>query len=217
MPDFAARRRMMVDTQIRPSDVTKFPIIDAFLEVPREDFVPVNKQEVAYGDDNLDLGNGRVVLAPRTLAKMLEELDLRPDELALVIGAGLGYSAAIMGRLCQAVVAIESDSDLAGDAETTLAEHEIYNVATVVAPLADGAAAHGPYDAILIEGAVELVNDMLVSQLKDGGRIVAIFAEDALGVVRIGYKVSGTIAWRFAFNAGAPVLKEFAQNEAFVL
>lgn len=217
MPDFTARRRMMVDTQIRPSDVTKFPIIEAFLRIPREAFVPVGKQEVAYGDDNLDLGDGRVVLAPRTLAKMLDALDLQPSELLLVVGAGLGYSAAVAGQICQAVVALESDPDLSRDAEAILAEQEVYNVATVEGALADGVQAHSPYDAILIEGAVEQLSDVLVSQLKDGGRIIAIFAQGALGTVRIGYKIAGKLTWRFAFDAGAPVLQEFVQTETFVL
>lgn len=217
MPDFAARRTMMVDTQIRPSDVTKFPLIEAFLSVPRERFVPAGREEAAYVGDNLDLGEGRVILEPRTLAKMLDALDLGPADAVLIIGAGLGYSAAVAGRIAQAVVAVESDDMLAKDAETALAEQEIYNAAIVHGALAQGAAEHGPYDAILVEGAVSEVSDALVSQLKEGGRMIAIFSDGPLGVVRIGYKLFGNMTWRFVFNAGAPVLEEFAESDAFVL
>lgn len=217
MPDFTARRRMMVDTQIRPSDVTKFPIIQAFLSIPRERFVPAGREEAAYVGGNLALDAGRVMLEPRTLAKMLDALNLGPEDLVLVIGAGLGYTAAIAGHIAQAVVAVESNELFAKDAETALAEQEVFNAAIVIGPLAEGAPDHGPYDAILIEGAVGTLGDALLSQLKEGGRIIAPFADGALGVVRIGYKLSGTVTWRFVFNAGAPVLEEFTLSEGFVL
>ena len=112
MTDFAARRTMMVDTQVRPSDVTRFPIIDAMLRVPREAFVPTRLREVAYLGENLDLGGGRVVLAPRTLAKILDALDIEGDDLVLDIGAGHGYSAAVIARLAEAVVGLEDDPAL---------------------------------------------------------------------------------------------------------
>lgn len=216
-PDFAKRRITMVDTQIRPSDVTKFPIIDAFLAIPRERFVPSGREEAAYVGDNLDLGAGRVMLEPRTLAKMLDAVNPDPADLALVLGAGLGYSAAVMAHLAQAVVAVESDEILARDAETLLAEQEIFNAVMVAGPLGAGAPDHGPYDIVLIEGGVEQIGDAILSQLKEGGRIIAVFAEGALGVVRIGYKVRGSVAWRFVFNAGAPVIPEFTKSEGFVL
>ena len=99
MTDYAARRTMMVDTQIRPSDVTKFHIIDAMLSVPREQFVPRDKREVAYVGETVDLGGARVVLEPRTFAKMLDALDVRNTELVLDIGSGLGYSSAVLSRM----------------------------------------------------------------------------------------------------------------------
>ena len=101
MPDFAERRRMMVDTQIRPSDVTKYPIIEAMLAVPREQFVPAAQREAAYADKNVSLGGGRVLLEPRTLAKMLDALDIQSDELVLDVACGLGYSTAVAARVAQ--------------------------------------------------------------------------------------------------------------------
>lgn len=217
MTDYSARRTMMVDTQVRPSDVTKFPVIEAMLAVPREAFVPDDRREAAYVGDNIDLGRGRVVLEPRTLAKMLDALDIQNDELVLDIGAGLGYSAAVIARMAEAVVAVEENEGWASEAEAALIEHHADNVAVHHGPLAEGAAQHGPYDVICVEGAVEHLPEALTEQLKDGGRMAVLFAEGALGVVRIGYKIDRRMNWRFAFNAGAPVLPGFERHTAFTL
>ena len=117
MTAFAARRLMMVDTQIRPSDVTKYPIIDAMLAVPRERFVPDGQAEAAYVGENLTLADNRVLLEPRTLAKMLDALNIQDDELVLDIGCGYGYSAAVISHMAQAVVAVEEDESLSGEAQ----------------------------------------------------------------------------------------------------
>jgi protein-L-isoaspartate(D-aspartate) O-methyltransferase len=217
MTDYAARRTTMVDTQIRPSDVTKFPIIEAMLSIPREEFVPATRREAAYVGENLDLGRGRVMLEPRTLAKMLDALDVQRNELVLDIGSGLGYSAAVIARLAEAVVAVESDADLSDEALGILSREGADNVIQHQGPLAEGAAQHGPYDAIIIQGAVCDLPTKLLEQLKNGGRIACLFMEDALGVVRIGYKLDGGISWRFAFNASAPVLPGFEKQVAFSL
>ncbi|GGE59136.1 protein-L-isoaspartate O-methyltransferase family protein [Actibacterium pelagium] len=217
MTDFATRRRMMVDTQIRPSDVTKFPIIEAMLTVPREQFVPDEQREAAYAGEHVALDNGRVVLDPRVLAKMLDALDVQPDEVVLDLGCGLGYSTAVLARMAEAVVAVEEDADMAADAQTNLSEQNADNAAVIEAPLAEGDAKHGPYDVVILQGAVEHMPDALLQQVKEGGRILAIFQEGALGVCRVGYKIDGEVSWRYAFNAGAPVLPGFERQNAFVL
>ena len=217
MTDYAARRTMMVDTQVRPSDVTKFPIINAMLSVPREAFVPDHLREAAYMGDNVDLGGNRVVLDPRTLAKILDALDIQQDELVLDIGSALGYSAAVIAHMAQAVVAVEEDSEMATEAQSLLPELGADNVAVHEGPLTEGAAEHGPFDVIVIEGAVAHLPEALTDQLKDGGRIACLFMEGALGAVRIGYKIDGKMTWRFSFNAGAPVLPGFERHSAFTL
>ncbi len=217
MSEFTARRTTMVDTQIRPSDVTKFPIIQAMLTIPREAFVPEDKIEAAYVDGNLDLGDGRVMLEPRTQAKMLDALDIQPDELVLDLGCGLGYSTALVAHLAEAVVGVEDGEARAEDAQARLSGGGVDNAAVVAGDLADGAAKHGPYDVIVVQGAVEDLPDGIILQLKDGGRIAAIFMEGALGSVRVGVKRDGVLSWRFAFNAGAPVLAGFEKARAFAL
>jgi len=217
MTDFATRRTMMVDTQVRPSDVTKFTIIEAMLSVPREVYVPADKREAAYMGEHVPLGQGRVLMDPRTLAKMLDALDIQPGETVLDLGCGLGYSTAVIARMAEAVVAVEEDEALAAEAQRTLSAQGVDNAAVVVGKLAEGAAKAGPYDVITVQGAAEVVPEGLLSQLKEGGRIGCLFMEGTLGVVRVGYKREGAVTWRFAFNASAPVLPGFAKSRAFAL
>ncbi|WP_371153234.1 protein-L-isoaspartate O-methyltransferase [Jannaschia sp. 2305UL9-9] len=210
-------RTMMVDTQVRPSDVTKFPIIAAMLDVPRENYVPASAVPVAYMDAPVPLGGGREMPEARTLAKMLDALDVEQDDTVLIVGGGLGYSAAVLARMAGSVVMIEDDATLASEAEATLTAHDVDNAAVVQADLTGGAPKSGPYDVILIEGGVESVPQTLTDQLSEDGRIAAIFQTGALGEARVGYMAKGKVAWRFAFNATAPVLPGFAAARTFVL
>lgn len=217
MSDYATRRTAMVDTQVRPSDVTKFPIIEAMLSVPREDFVPPQMREAAYMGKNLELEDGRVVLEPRTLAKMLDALDIRKTEMVLDIGCLQGYSSAVIARMAEAVVAVEDDKDRAQDAQAALTELHYDNVVVQEGALIEGAAEHGPYDVIILQGGVEKLPETLLSQLKNGGRIACLFMDGNLGDVRLGMKSGSEIAWRSIFNAGAPVLPGFEREREFQL
>jgi protein-L-isoaspartate(D-aspartate) O-methyltransferase len=217
MSDYATRRVTMVDTQVRPSDVTKFPIIEAMLSIPREVYVPSSKREAAYVGENVDIGSGRVVLEARTLAKLLDALDVQPTELVLDLGCGLGYSTAVIARLADAVVAVEEDEALAAEAQRTLSGEGVDNAAVLMGPLAAGDARHAPFDVITVQGGVETIPDTLLAQIREGGRIGAIFMEGALGSARVGYKIDGVITWRFVFNATAPVLPGFTAKRGFTL
>lgn len=217
MSDFATRRRMMVDTQVRPSDVTEFPIIESMLSVPRELFVPRERIEAAYADDMIVLGQGGVLLDARSFAKMLEVLNLTNADMVLHVGAGLGYGAAVIARIAELVVALEENEELSTEAQSILSEINADNVIVQNGPLVEGVAKHAPYDAILIEGGVEELPEALTSQLKEGGRIVCIFMDGALGTVRLGVKLDGVVTWRFAFNAAAPVLQGFKKQASFAL
>jgi protein-L-isoaspartate(D-aspartate) O-methyltransferase len=217
MSEFLRRRVMMVDTQVRPSDVTKFPIIDAMLTVPRERYAPDALQEAAYMGENLALAPGRVMLEARTLAKMLDALDIQPGDLVLDLGVGLGYSCAVIARMAEAVVGIEEDETLAAEAQRRLSEEGVDNAMVLQGPLAKGNAKHAPFDVITLQGGVEEVPDLVLAQLKEGGRIGAVFVEGALGVARVGVKHGGRVTWRYVFNAAAPVLPGFARARGFAL
>jgi protein-L-isoaspartate(D-aspartate) O-methyltransferase len=215
MTDFALRRRMMVDTQVRPSDVTKFPIIDAMLRLPREEFVPDALVEAAYIGENLTLDGGRVLLDPRTLAKMLDALEITRSDLVLDIGCATGYSSALILRMAQAVVAVEEDDALAQAAESALARTGSETVVLHTGPLAQDAAAHAPYDVMIVQGGIEEFPQALVGQLREGGRVAALFMRGALGVVRLGIRKGDEVTWRDIFNAAAPVLPGFAATAVF--
>lgn len=215
MADFTQRRVTMVDTQVRPSDVTLFPVLDAMLTVPREVYVPSAARETAYADGPIALGGGRHLLDPRATAKLLQALSPTPRDLVLELGASTGYTTALLAHMAEAVVAIEEDEDLARDAEAALSEQGVDNAALIKAPLTDGSAKHGPFDAIAILGGVEEIPATILDQLKEGGHIAAIFMEGPLGEARVGVKSGGRMSWRMVFNATAPVLPGFARAPSF--
>lgn len=217
MTDFAKVREAMVDGQVRPSDVTLYPVIEAMLTVPREAYVPGALREIAYIGDHLPLTEGRVVLDPRVMAKMLDALAIRPDELVLDVGAGLGLSAALIAHLAEAVIALESDAAMAEEAEALLARHDVDNAVVETGPLGAGAPKHGPYDVIIIEGGVGEVPAALIDQLKTGGRMAAIFMDGALGRCMLGRKSEGGMDWRWSFDASAPMLPGFEKQTIFAL
>lgn len=215
MADFTQRRVTMVDTQVRPSDVTKFPVLDAMLNVPREVYVPDAARNVAYSDGPISLGGGRQLLDPRATAKLLDTLEPTPDDLVLELGASTGYTTALLAHMAEAVVAIEEDEDLVRDAGYALGEQGVDNAALIHGPLIAGSAKHGPFDAIAILGGVQDIPSAIIDQLKDGGRIIAIFMDGALGEARLGVKSGGRVSWRMVFNATAPVLPGFARAPSF--
>ena len=215
MIDFAAAREAMVDSQVRPSDVTRYPIIEAMRRVPREDFVPQAMRPVAYLGEHVPLGGGRVILDPRVFAKMLDALDIGNADLVLDIGCGLGYSTAVIARMAEAVIALEDEEERAREAEANLSAYGSDNALVHAGPLADGVPGHGPYDAIMVEGAIETLPQALCDQLKPGGRIAAIFARGAYGQARIGQRAEGGVGWRRIFDAAAPLLPGFAAAKAF--
>ena len=215
MADFATLRQMMVDCQIRPADVTRYALIDAMLWTPRERFVAKAQRELAYADAEIPLRPGRAMLAPRTLAKMIEAAGIGRDDLVLDVAPGLGYSTAVMSRLAAAVVAVEPDEAMAAQATEALSELNIDNVIVTSGPAEAGYSGHGPYDAILINGGVEAVPAELTDQLKDNGRLVAIFMRGELGQCRVLVRAGTAIAERHIFDAAAPLIEGFSATKEF--
>lgn len=215
MTDFAAAREAMVDSQVRTADVTRYAIIDAMLWAPRELFVPRARREVAYAEAEIPLAPGRAMLTPRVFAKMVETAQLGASDLVLDLAPGTGYSTAVMARLAAAVVAIEPDPDLARHAIESLQQLEVDNAVVSEGDPAAGDPAHGPYDVIFVNGAVEQVPSALTDQLKDGGRLVAIFAERGVGQCRALLRVGDTLAARYSFDASGPLLTGFEKKRSF--
>jgi protein-L-isoaspartate(D-aspartate) O-methyltransferase len=215
MIDYAGAREIMVDRQVRTADVTLYPIIAAMLEVPREVFLPEPLRPVAYLGEHVPIGPRRVLLDPRVFAKLLDALNIGPTDLVLDVGCGYGYSTAVLARMAEAVVGLESDPRMAAEAEALIAAHSIDNAVLETGPLTEGVAEHGPFDAIVLQGAIEVLPEAIAGQLKDGGRVAAIFVEGRHGHARLGIGTPAGIVWRRIFDATAPVLPGFEATKAF--
>jgi protein-L-isoaspartate(D-aspartate) O-methyltransferase len=219
MIDFAAARRMMVDCQVRTSDVTDPRIIAAMLAVPRERFVPPATADLAYLDTDLAVTEAtprRYLLKPMVLAKMIQAADIGATDSVLDVGGATGYSAAVLSRLAGSVTALESDSALADQTRANLAAVGAGPVATVTGELAAGWADAAPYDVILVNGAVAEMPAILLRQLKSGGRLVVLLKDGPAGKAML-YRASGTeVSGWPKFDANASILPGFAKAPAFV-
>jgi len=215
MHDYTLAREAMVEGQVRPSDVTRSNIIDAMLAIPRETFVPASQRPVAYVDRDVPLGKGRALLAPRTFAKMLDVAEIAPGETVLDIGCGLGYSSAVISRLCRGVIAVEQDETMASAAEANLAALAIDNAVVLTRPLVEGVPGEGPYDVIVLSGGIAAPPAALFDQLAEGGRLIAPWMQNGTGQVRLSVKSGDDVATRWVFDAAAPILPGFEATPSF--
>jgi protein-L-isoaspartate(D-aspartate) O-methyltransferase len=214
--NYAAARHNMVENQIRPNRVTDPSVLDAIESVPREVFVPTQLRGVAYVDEDVDLGGGRALMEPVVFARLLQAAEIKPSDVVLDIGVATGYSAAVLARLASTVVALESDPELAARTTTLLAGQSVDNVAVVIGPLALGEAAHGPYDVIVLEGAVSVIPEGVTGQLAEGGRLIAVVTgESGLGRATLITRVGGVLSGRVLFEASIAPLPGFQVPAAF--
>jgi protein-L-isoaspartate(D-aspartate) O-methyltransferase len=225
MIDFAQARRMMVDGQVRPSDVTDRDLLAAMLETPRERFVPEALASVAYLDRDIPIDPKRAMLKPMVLARLIQAAQVGAGDHVLDAACGSGYSSAILARLAGSVVALDDDAtrvrrcgeilqglDRQGpDAQGVGAA----NVTVVSGPLDAGWPALAPYDVILVNGAIEVEPHGLLGQLKDGGRLLTVLGAGPDGKAMLYRKDRGEIGSRTLFDAAAPVLPSFTRAPAF--
>jgi protein-L-isoaspartate(D-aspartate) O-methyltransferase len=220
MSDFSTARQKMVDCQVRPSDVTDIRIIDAMLAVPREAFVPEQQRAMAYLDLDLEVGGGasgkRFLIKPAVLAKMLQAAEITDADNVLVVGCATGYAAAVVAKLANQVTASESDAGLAAKARDLLARTGCDNVTVHAAAAADGEPANAPYDVIVLDGATEITPNRVYRQLKEGGRLVGVFATTQPPRAAIVTHSHGDFGHRALFDATVPVLPGLERVPAFV-
>jgi protein-L-isoaspartate(D-aspartate) O-methyltransferase len=214
---FIQARQTMVDCQIRPTKVTDETIIDAFATVPREAFVGRNQRAIAYVDEDLPLPGGRCMMEPMVLARLIQALSISKDDTVLVVGAATGYGTAIMARLAGSVIAVETRSQMVEKAQETLVSIGTDNAVAIKGRLTEGFANEGPYDAILIEGAVETMPERILAQLGNGGRLVAVWRPEgaAVGIASIWTKAGKDFVRKPLFDAQVPVLDEFRCKREF--
>lgn len=221
MVDFAKARVTMVDSQIRTIDVTEYSVLDAFSAVPREHFVPDALKPLSYIDEDLLVSAAgaapRFLMEAGPLARLVQLADIAPSDKVLDVGCTTGYGAAILSSIAQTVIALEEDAGLADQARGLVASAGCTNVSVVSGPLTAGWAAAAPYDAILVEGAVEFVPDSLFAQLAEGGRLVAVIGSNGLAAKATLYtKTGGSVSGRPAFNTHVRPLPGFAKPKVFV-
>ena len=222
MTDFAAARRMMVDSQVRTNDVTDPRIIAAMLELPRERFVPQTKADLAYLDFDAPVTEAahgkpaRRLLKPMVLAKLVQAAALQASDHVLDVGCASGYSSALLARLARSVIALEEDEALFRLARENLKAVGADNVAVAAGPLTQGCQATAPYDVIFLNGASEVAPDALCRELKAGGRLVAVVGRAPTAQAMLYRSVGGDVSAWPIFDAAAPVLPGFAAPPAFV-
>ena len=217
MVDFATVRMNMVESQLRTNKVTDQRVLEGFETVPRERFVPEHLKSLAYIDEDLRVGDGRYMMEPMVMARLMDAGDLSPSDVVLVVGAGTGYALAILGRIVATVVGLESDAGLAKQAETRLDELGVDNAVVIQGDMTKGYAQQGPYDVILINGAVGEVPKTLTDQLTDGGRLLAVVREGAgPGRATLLERWGEALGRRTLFDANTPILKGFERQKGFV-
>jgi protein-L-isoaspartate(D-aspartate) O-methyltransferase len=213
MTDFATARSRMVDSQVRPSDVTDLRVLWALQTIERECFVPEKARDLAYADYDMPVSRGRRLLKPRVFAKLAQQANIKATDRVLDVGCALGYSAAVLAELAAEVIALEQEPELSAAAAKALAVNG--KVRLVTGPLADGYSADAPYDVIVIEGATEIEPTALLRQLSDGGRLVCLLGSGPAGKATL-YRRSGEgVGERPIFDAAAGVLPGFAKPPAF--
>ena len=220
MSDFAIARQKMVDGQVRTADVTDHRILDAMLALPREAFVPAGKRALAYLDLDLDVTEGgsvpRCLIKPMLMAKLLQAAEIRPSDNVLIVGCATGYGAAVAARLAGKVTATERDEAVAASAKDALARVGLSTVTIKVAEPRAGDSAGAPYDVIVLNGATEVFPETLCGQLRDGGRLVGVFAATVPPRATIVTRSHGDYGHRTLFDAAAPVLPGLERVPAFV-
>jgi protein-L-isoaspartate(D-aspartate) O-methyltransferase len=208
IPDFAAAREAMVESQLRPQGVTDPAVLDAMRRIPRENFLPSHTRPLAYVDRAVAIGSGRFLVAPAVLGQLLTQMMPEPGQRALVVGAGTGYSAAVLIAAGLHVVALESDRELAEAARKQ-------KLKVVEGPLEEGHAAGAPYDQILIDGAVEFIPDPLIAQLADGGRLGTAILDRGITRLAVGRKAGDAFGTLSVGDAGVPLLPGLQRPRAF--
>ena len=206
----------MIEQQIRPWDVADADVLHLLSVIKREDFVPLAHKALSFVDMEIPLGHGQCMLAPRVEARLLQDAAVQRHEKVLEVGAGSGFMAALLAHRAQRVLTLELIPELAQMARSNLQRAGIHNTEVRAADGAQGAAADGPFDVILLSGSVAEVPALLLNQLKVGGRLVAIVGDEpvmrATLITRTG---EANYLTRQPWDTVAPRLRNFPEPSHF--
>lgn len=215
MFDFEQARQNMVECQIRTVRVTDAAVIEALRAVPREAFLPAQLKSIAYVDEDLRLERDRFMMEPMVLARLLQAAEIGPGDTALAIGCTRGYSVALLARIAETVVGLESDAEFVAASDAALASLGVDNAAVIEGNLAEGYPRQAPYDVILIEGRCAQIPRNIVDQLAEGGRLIAITDDAGVGKAVLMRRSGGAVGSRVLFDAQVPRLKAFDRAPEF--
>ena len=216
MVSFQVMRENMIDGQILPNKIGNRRLVAAMSELPREFFVGEEQRAYSYSDKAVEIGIGRFLMEPRVFAGLVQALSPESHEMALDVGCGSGYGTAILAKLCNTVVGIDSDVQLLDDASALLTSLEIDNAVTIRCQLESGYLSEAPYDIVLIEGAVPAVPEGILDQLADGGRLAAVVSpKRGLYEATLTTRVGDSFGSRVLFNCAAPPLPGFDMAAGF--
>lgn len=216
MLDFSRERDAMVDSQVHTADVTERRLLKAMRTLPRETFLPKSKQAIAYADCEVEAAAGRWMMRPRELAMLIQAAEIRETDLVLNIASGRGYAAAVMSRLAETVVGVESDDKLVEKSSIALSDAGCDNAVVIKGDPHVGAAGQGPYDVIFVEGAVEETPRAWFDQLKDGGRLAVVVRKGPVGKATIYTRSGDSIGHRVIFDATPRLIPGFERAPGFV-
>jgi protein-L-isoaspartate(D-aspartate) O-methyltransferase len=208
IPDYAVARAAMVDSQLRPEGVTDPAVVEAMAAIAREDFLPEAVRPLAYADRAIAIGDGRFLPPPAMLGQLLSRMAPEAGQRALVVGAGTGYSSAVLAHIGLEVVALESSAALAARARDL-------GIDVVEGPLEAGWSLAAPYDFILIDGAIETIPDDIIGQLDEGGQLGTSLIERGVTRLIVGRKAGGGFGYLSLGDAGTPALPGFRRPMAF--
>ena len=214
--DFELARENMVASQILTNRVTDPLVIAAVKDVPREAFAPAGQRALAYLDEDLPVAAGRYMMEPMILARLLQLAEIQPEDSILVIACGTGYTAAVASKMATSVVAVEADPDLVDLASKLMTDLSVDNCAVIRGDVSQGCPSQGPYDVIVVDGAVAELSPDIRDQLTDGGRMVHIENSTGVGSAILTIRQGSTFSRRDAFDAHVPVLPEFQAQNQFV-
>ncbi len=215
---FNKARKIMLESQIRPNKVIDEMVLSSFANIPREIFVHKSMQDIAYLDEDLPLSNGRYLMEPMVLARLIQSLQLSESDNVMIIGVGTGYSVAIISQIVTSVIGIESRATLIQKAENNLTELDITNAVLFKERLQDGFSKEAPYNAILIDGGISFIPESILDQLSNNGKLVSIYRPDSetVGEASIWMRSGTKFSRKCLFNAQVPTLEEFRAKPEFI-